>query len=291
MVSGVNQNIEVFGRVFLVETDIAEAAGKVVRTVVSLDGSVIAARDTPIPEGDDSEARFRELIDSQHGRIVSNLLARDAQYEITAETGVSSERSRPAAGRRAPQKPTEISLPGLENDPVLHSSVRVRRLIGPFSLALRPSPDHQPSAVCARLERAAEMVENIISAPAFSEIRLDEQVRFVDLDWRLKGWRSGGRDPEDAARILLQMIVFAGHLRRINDRQSLMALDRTLLTWALFAVGPTGSIDDVVPYLQPLYGRDADLDRMIDDPSTADPELLKEVLRDLLERTQPGDQR
>jgi hypothetical protein len=287
MANGVSENVEVFGRVFHVETRVVDGAETQVRTSVALDDAVVATRDSRLYPGDDPEVDLRELIESQHARIISNLLARDVEFEVAAETGVPEEQPTLVAEGPASPKPTEISLPGLENDPDLHSSVNVRRLIGPFSLALRPSPDHDPSAVCARLARAAEMVAHIMGSPSFPDIRLDEQVRFVDLQKNLEHWESGDRDPEQASKILLQMMVFAGHLRRISDRRSLKALDHTLLTWALFAVGPFGTIDDVLPYLEPLYGRDVDLDRMLDEPDSADPEQLHHILKELLERTQP----
>jgi len=289
MASGVNENVEVFGRVFHVQTEVSPGVDRVVRSRVFLEGSVVAARECPVDPREASAERLRNQIQTQHSQIVGNLVERDVELEADELSGDLGDQA-PLIGELPEiQAPREISLPGLENDPTLHSSVKVRRLIGPFSLAMRPSPDHDPAAVCARLERAAEMVETIMSSPSFPDIRLDEQVRFVDLKERLGSWRDGGRDPDAAAQILLQMVVFAGHLRRINNRCDLIALDHTLLTWALFAVGPHANTDDVLPYLHPIYGRDTDLDQLLDNPEETDIEGLRGVLQDLLERTQPAE--
>jgi hypothetical protein len=289
MAGGVNENVEVFGRVFHVQTEVSPGAKRVVRSRVFLEGSVVAARESPVDPRETSEERLRNQVKNQHSQIIGNLIERDIELETQESSGDLGDQSSLIAEPPAIPTPREISLPGLENDPALHSSVKARRLIGPFSLALRPSPDHDPSAVCGRLDRAADMVKMIMDSAIFPDIRLDEQVRFVDLKERLGSWRGGGRDPDVASQILLQMVVFAGHLRRINDRRDLIALDHTLLTWALFAVGPPGTADDVLPYLHPLYGRDADLDQMLDNPDETDVEALCGVLQDLLERTQPAE--
>jgi hypothetical protein len=285
MFDPISEEVEYFGRAYLVRTEVIADEWPVVRSTVLLDGSVAGLRESPVEPSDASDHDIDAQVSSQHAQVIDNLRRRS--IDVEGKTEPSGE---PPPPEELPPwtAPLEISLPGLSTDPDLLAAVEVRRLIGPFSLALLPSSDHSPEAVLARLDNASAMVDEIIESPTFSEIRLDEQVRFSDLKQRLTAWHDNGRDLEECSRILLEMIVFAGHLRKINNRRELLAIDHTLLTWALFMIAPQGSGAEILPHLDPLRGRDADLDRMLDQPDTADREQLQEVLQRLLERTGPG---
>jgi hypothetical protein len=289
MVNGVNQNVDIFGRVFHVQTEVTTGAQPMVRSTVYLGGSVVGTRESRIDPRIASEEGIREQIDAQHALIIDNLVKREAELEAEKSSVDVSEPRPHTTQQPAPKAPEKTPLPLLESDPELAASVKVRQLIGPFSFAFRPSPYHDTEAVRARLESAADMIEEIMNAPAFPDIRLDEQVRFFDLKERLTSWHGSGRDPDVGAEILLDVVVFAGHLQRINDRRELAAFDHALITWALSAVGRTGASDEVFFPLRSLYGRDPDLDHLLDQPDDVETERLLEVLLGLLDRTLPGD--
>jgi hypothetical protein len=287
MVYGLNDNIDILGRVFHVQTEITSGPDPIVRSAVFLDGAIVASREIPVAELDAPDDSIRDQMETQHAQVIKNLVNRDSELsEWQANLGLEEL---PPPTSPAPSAPpsNHVAPPDLDDDPRLRSSVAVRRLIGPFSLTFNPSPFHDPQAVRARLGNASDMIDEIMTAPAFSDIRLDEQVRFFDLRQRLAEWRGSGRDPDVGAEILLAVVVFAGHLRRINDRRELVTFDHKLLTWVLSELGRSGAGDGVLSWLQSLYGRDADLDRLLDQPDEIEEERLLELLLRLLDRTHP----
>lgn len=289
MVDGITENVEVFGRIFHVQSEVTEGTRPKIRTTVFLDGAVVASRETPVDRGDASDAGIRDRMAYQHAVIIANLVKRTAEFEAVASKPVAPAPAERTASRAEAAPLREVSRPDPESDPELLASVRTRQLIGPFSLALQPSPYHDDEAVRGRLERAGEMIDEIMESPGFSDIRLDEQVRFFDLRERIADWRGTGRDPETAAAILLAVVIFAGHLRRISDRHELVEFDHKLLTWAIWSVGRDGGSDEALGHLRALYGRDAELDRLLDQAEPVAASRLLEVLLGLLDRTLPRE--
>jgi hypothetical protein len=289
MVNGINENVETYGRMFHVQTEVTTGAQPMVRSTVYLDGTIVGAREVPVDPQNTSEKGIHEQMNSQHKLIIANLATRAVEYEAQAPRPDVPEAPFRTSQRSDLSKLKEIPRPELDGDPELAEAVMVRQLLGPFSLALRPSPYQDPESVRTRLETAARMIDDIMAAPAFSEIRLDEQVRFFDLRERLAAWRGAGRDPESAAEILLAMVVFAGHLRRISDRRELVVFDHKLLTWALSRIGRDGVTEEALGHLKALCGRDAELDRLLAQQAPIEANRLLEVLLALLDRTLPGE--
>ncbi len=287
MINGINDNVEVYGRMFHVQTEVTSGARPTVRSTVYLDGAIVASRAAPVDPRSTAEEGLRAQVRSQHDLVIETLVKRTAELEARISSPGPPE-ARPRTSRRpAAAAIKEVPRPEPESDPKLLASLRVRQLIGPFSLTARPSPYHDPESVRARLISAAKMIDGIMAAPGFSDIRLDEQVRFFDLRERVAAWRGGGRDPETAAEILLAVVGFAGHLRRINDRRELVAFDHRLLTWALWAIGRDGASDEVLRHLRALHGRDAELDLLLDQSEPVEVDHLIELLLGLLDRTLP----
>ena len=289
MIDGINEEVEVFGRIFQVQTEVTDGMRPKIRTRVFLDGALVASRESPVDRGDASEHGIRDQSAYQHRMINANLVKRTAEFEASAsKSGRPGSKTPERAARRPDAAPLrDVARPEPDGDPTLLASVEVRRLIGPFSLSMRPSPYHDADAIRRRLERAGEMIDVIMDAPGFSDIRLDEQVRFFDLRDRIEAWRSDGCDFESGAGILLAAVIFAGHLRRISDRHELVEFDHGLLTWAIWAIGRDGASDEVLGHLTAMYGRDAELDRQLDRPEPVAADRLLDVLLGLLDRTLP----
>ncbi len=289
MVDGINENVEAFGRMFHVQTEVTGHEQPVIRTTVFLQGAVVASRRTPLGGRDLPDDALRDRLGVHHGRIVENL-QRTAGLEVLMGSSDAPETvSAAASGGRVTRPSKEAARPDPEADPRLLSSIQVRQLIGPFSQALRPSPYHDDDAVRARVESAARMIDAIMTAPHFSAARLDEQVRFFDLRERVAAWRGDGRGTETASQILLAMVTFAAHLRRISDRRELVTFDFKLLTWAMGVVGRDGASAEVLQHLRSLAGRDAELDELLGQDQPVDGQRLLEVLMSILDRTLPGD--
>ena len=289
MVNGIHENVEAFGRVFHVQTEVTDSEPPVIRTTVYLDGTVVASRRTPVGGEDLPEDALHERVHTHHRRIIDNLQRTAGLEVLMASSDFPETVSSTGAGEPAARPSKEAPRPDPDSDPRLRSSIRVRQLIGPFSLAFQPSPYHDADSVRSRLESAARMIDAIMTAPHFSEVRLDEQVRFFDLRERIAAWRGDGRSPEAGSEVLLAMIAFAAHLRRISDRRELVAFDYKLLTWAMAAVGRDGTGPEVLSHLHSLGGRDADLDALLDQEEPVEGARLLEVLMGLLDRTLPSE--
>jgi hypothetical protein len=288
MITGLNQNVEVLGRTFHVQTEVTSGDDAKVRTTVFVGGRIVGARESAVDPAECSEDQVREQMNSQHGTIIDNLVKR--AVELQAERQKLGMPSTPPEATTQPQKlPTkEVPLPRVDAQPRLPSSIQVRQLIGPFSLAFEPTPPSNPVVLRTCLETAARQIDEVMASEIFPGIRLDEQVRFFDLRERLAAWRGGGREPAEGAEIWAEIVVFATHLRKISDRRELVAYDHQLITWALLEVGRNGVRDEAVSHLRNLYGRDPDLDRLLDHPELAAKEALLEVLINLLDRTLPA---
>ncbi len=289
MVDGINENVEAFGRVFHVQTEVTGHEQPVIRTTVFLEGTVVASRKTPLGGRDLPDDALRDRLGVHHGRIVENLQRTAGLEVLMASSDAPEPASSAPSGGRGTRPSKEAPRPDPEADPRLLSSIQVRQLIGPFSQALRPSPYHDDEAVRARVEGAARMIDAIMTAPHFSDVRLDEQVRFFDLRERVAAWRGDGRGTEAASQILLAMVTFAAHLRRISDRRELVAFDYKLLTWAMGVVGRDGASAEALRHLRALAGRDAELDELLGQERPVDGQRLLEVLMGILDRTLPSD--
>jgi hypothetical protein len=287
MVDGLNDKVEIFGRVFHVQTEITSGPDPVLQARVFLDGEVVASREVPATPADDADESTTSRLQTLHAQIIENLVNRD--IELAAwPTRQELDETVPGWGHESARPtPDGVQLPDPDSDAKLQNSLAVRKLIGPFSYTFKPSPFHDPPAVRARLGKAADMIDEIMTASAFEGIRIDEQVRFFDLRERLAGWRGSGHDPDLGAEILLAVVAFAGHLRQINDRRELVVFDHALITWALSELGRNGDNDEVLLKLRSLAGRDVDLDQVLQQPDEFDQQHLLEALLRLLDRTHP----
>ncbi len=107
-------------------------------------------------------------------------------------------------------------------------------------------------------------IGRITASPVFPELRLDEQVRFLDLRDRFGEWRRGGLEPEASSELLWDTVAFADQLLEINQRRDLAAFDHKLLLWALAEMGGRGMTEEIMTRLESQRGRDRALDTVLD---------------------------
>jgi hypothetical protein len=285
VVDGLHQQIQIIGRIFDIRTEVVIDAEAVVRTTVVAGGQFVGSRESTVDPERQPRITVREQIGAQHSQIIENLQKRAAELEAEESAEVAPVPTPPVAQRRSLSANEEAPRPELDQDSRLAFSVRVRQLIGPFSLDLGQRAPSDPRALRTSMKLAAKYIDEIMASPTFSEIRLDEQVRFFDLKERLASWRNGDRDGEAGSEVWEQIAVFAKHLRRVSDRRELVEFDYQLLTWAIMTVGQRGVNTEILSDLTALYGRDPDLDRLLEYPEEVEKEPLLEALMGILDRT------
>jgi hypothetical protein len=269
--TGINQNVEIGGRVFHVQTEFISADQPKIETTVFLDGRVVGSRKIPMLDDNPSQERLCELRDEQHATIVKNLVSRMANLQA----------------KRAREQPAEVAegvVPDPKTSVSLRASINARTLIGRFRGAIDVMPPYTHKELSLRLKATVSQIEGIVESPTFSDIRVDEQVRFSLLKERINEWQSGGQDHDTGVRIWSDAVVFSARLGEINCREELARYDQHTLATAVARIDSEGISDDDLELLTTLYGLDVQLDRMLDAPGYSAEqwsEALKRVLEEL----------
>ncbi len=289
MATGINQNIEILGRVFHIQTELCFGDDPKIRTTVYDGGRVVASREMPADPSHRTEGEILDQIRAQHGLIIDNLVTRSSTLAEQKRESAPAEIPRHAASRTARGRAARAGHPlPAGSDPSLRRSLRTRRLVGPFSQRFAGGGERIEGSD-SELEAAGAAIYAVMGSPAFRGLRLDEQIHFFDLKERIDLWRVGGDPHPNADSLLDDVTSLAHHLAAINDRRELTHFDHRLLLWALGAIGSDGVTRDILGHLESLGGRDADLDRLLVEGASIDKDRLIEVLIGLLDRTLPGE--
>lgn len=296
MISGLNQEIDILGKVFHFQTELSEGAEMAVRTEVFVGGKIVATRDSQLtlsPEEAKDEEVIRSKMKEQHTRVLKTFVERARRYNEREQDGSFSERVNtpppetiaPAIAEPSSQAPLKVSaepehsgstpMPGPSltlaelNPPKLGEAaeaLRARRLFGIFRCRMGLTPGYEQTSIGDRIERALEGFDWIMISPTFQQIRVDEQVRCHLLKERIESWVAQGRDVGMAAKIWSGVIAFVGYLTEINDRNDLISFDQQMLVWAIDVVQQHGMTDEIFDRLGLLYGRDPHFDTLLDEP-------------------------
>lgn len=171
----------------------------------------------------------------------------------------------------------------------LDDSLEVRRVYGEFrrSVLGEGDPDRAPAEgeLAARLSHAAERVAVLRSRHIYPYLRIDDRLEIKYLQKRLLEWLGDDADGEVGTQLWSDLVSFARLLGQVNHRQELREHDRLAVTGLyrrFFENGeaPEALTADDLTLLEPLLGRDDDLDRVILRPG----EHAGVDLRELLER-------
>jgi hypothetical protein len=300
--SGIIHKITLLGREFTIQTEVIPGPEGKVRTLVYDGGRLVTTREIPLEGTTKTKGQVETEATEQHRRIMDTLISRAAELQAT-KTGRPAPPPPRAAAAPPPPPPAHrvappprapppaapvakgMPRPEIEPDSPLEMAVAIRRIIGPFSQAFAlPAPTTAEGFERA-LEAAEAAIDEIMKAPEYEFIRLDEQLTFIALRGQLATWRLSQRDITVATEIWPSVERFAYHLQKLNHRGDLVAFDHKLLTWAMSRLG-SGTIDDeLVDGLQGLAGRDAELDHLLANPDEMDQVGLLEVLLRLIDQT------
>lgn len=268
-VSGFNQDVEVLGRTFHLQTQVFLQPEPCIRTEVFHGGKLMARREAAIDQttvGVD-ESVLRQMMKAQHLKILESVQARAKRYQQRQQDkhdGV--EAAAPAEASPDDSDGDAMSagiLQTADDGAQVEIALGVRRLFECFRLRL----ERTPGGIGDRLEVAARQLKEVLESPVFPKIRVDEQVRFHLLNEQLSDWLTGHGDEALGRRIWAEIGTFNNYLAEVNNRSELAAFDRDLLRWALRKAEDEGISARTVEHLEMLYGRDLALDRMLDEPS------------------------
>jgi hypothetical protein len=283
--SGIIEKIALLGREFTIQTEHLPGPDARIRTFAYDGGRLVSVREASVDPADVARGLVETKVREHHARITDNLYKRAAELAASKSLGSVA----PARGG-SPEPPTEPVAKGRPRPAVdpgsrLAQSIATRQTIGPFSLAFACPAPAAADELTPLLEAAEGVIDDIMSAPIFQQLRLDEQLTFIALRGQLATWRLSDRDPSVAEEVWSNIERFAGHLQLISNRSELVAFDHELLTWAMSELGQGAVSDELVAGLEALAGRDGDLDHLLSHPDLMSPESLLEVLLALLDRT------
>ena len=283
MVGGINQNVEMLGKVFHVQTEVSETPPYVIRTVVFVSGKVVASREFQLKNGNPkakSEESIHNLMKMQHEAIIETMVHRAKRYQ-----------ERMAAEQRLPDLDATVPVPA-EAPPVpramsdeIGEAIRIRRMFGAFRQNIKNLARFDDQEPRVRLEKAAHLFEAMIESPDFPRIRIDEQVRFNLMKNRIKDWLHIDPDPKRVAIIWGETQKFTAYLTEVNNRSVLIANDRKILAKAARFIGSAGPNEMQLKELNAVFGRDPDLDALLvhpeNQPGSRWLRIIDRVIRDL----------
>ena len=116
------------------------------------------------------------------------------------------------------------------------------------------------------MQSAAQALATVVSDPAFNAARLSDQLLIRSLRLRMEEIDLGKAGLSSALGLLSDLAACADLLHGVNARQELLAHDERLLRQTLEGTitgSITGTPQDLVGRLAPLYGRDEELDRCL----------------------------
>jgi hypothetical protein len=263
--------------VFHVQTEVIKGKEPKIETTVFLEGRVVGSRLLPAAGPDTTPEQLQSMRDEQHATIVQNLVNRLANLQ--ARRAGEQQGAVPAAPVSEGEVP---AMPSPGSSPSLLASIRARSLIGRFRGAVEVVPPRSHDELIERLAGIAELIDSIVGSPTFSDIRVDEQVRFNLLKERIADWQgSDEKDHDTGVRIWSDVVVLFAYLGKINSRDELRRFDHQLLSSVLPQVESDGMTPKTIANLRSLFGLDVELDRMLDAPDGAGPERWLATLRQL----------
>lgn len=317
MISGLNQEVDILGRVFHFQTELSDQDGLSIRTEVFVGGKVVATRETRLAEtsesvdtttGGEKEA-IRARMKEQHNRTLTTFVkrakrytARGAEMTPTEETGPPlPPEVRPQGSETAPAPPPSsspapsatdtapipfippsgLTPPSTESRAEAAEALAIRRFFGELQHRIGPLKP-LPGDLVERLERAREALAWMTESPVFAQIRVDEQVRGNLVLDQIGEWLADERDTDNAAELWEELNTFVRYLAEVNQRSDLLRFDQQLLLWALDTVQYHGMSTAVLDHLRDLYGRHPKLDQLLEYPDNVKDGTWAAHLRSIL---------
>lgn len=167
----------------------------------------------------------------------------------------------------------------------LEISLAIRREYTRFRRAIAPIPEPAPEDARRRVREAGILLAKLIGKDIYHYLRTSDRRQLRSIQERILEWLRA-RDPpqRQGVRIWQDFAALAGVLVQVNHRTELREHDLAVASevWRTVSVGdpdaPIGA--DALASLVSLFGRDDELDAMLD----AKPETPRWTFREPLER-------
>ncbi len=174
----------------------------------------------------------------------------------------------------------------------LDDSLEVRRIYGEFRrTVLRgdEDPDQVPSGkkLATKLWHAAERIAVLRGREIYPYLRIDDRLQIRRLQKRILEWLDqGGTELETGAQLWSDLISFARLLAQVNYREELrehdrLAVDGLYRRFFEAEAVPRALTSEKLTLLEPLLGREDDLDKIILNPDVHSGNDLKGPLERL----------
>jgi hypothetical protein len=301
-VAGFVDQVELHGETYQIQTELVEPARGRVRTVIFHAGRVVATNEVALRSvaalsGDPDSVR--EVVLLHHRHVVDGFVGRTHSFVERLRAGAPRvETTTPPVAPSPALDSGEVEMPPFPEDPALGDGLELRRLFGQLrrriegrSAARRVAnapTDDRGLELCSRLDRVAEALAWALEQPSLQRARVDEQVRFHLLQERFTAWVEHGRNPAEAEWIWTEVVVFCDYVSEISHRAELVDFDRRLVQWGLRALGRHGPSRATLKPLEWLFGRDAELDKLLASQSSATAEVWAGQLRRVWHRLGSG---
>jgi hypothetical protein len=211
-------------------------------------------------------------------------LRRAGKALITVEAAIRDFESLPAANRYW----TDVD-----------DSLETRRLYGQFRRAVKRRAIEK-QGLRESLKSVANRIAILRDLKVYPLLRIDDRLEIRKLQKRIHAWLDGERDasPEDGERLWMDLAGFADLLAQVNLREELVDHDRKTVAEAYHRLFESGPVPDRIPphrlpLLEPLLGRDDELDQILLLPTQHRTEDLRAPLERLRgelarRRVEPG---
>lgn len=273
----------------------------------------LAPREVEIAADDDTDflrAIGAEISSELAGREIANLafIARAQLLELAQALGTAVERkelwmiaSQADAGLRRAGKSliaVEAAIREYEGLPVqnrywsdVRDSLDTRRLYGQFRRAVqgRDRARGERSNLREHMRRVANRIAILRDLAIYPFLRIDDRLQIRSLQKRIQSWLQGEEAATEAAgeRLWQDIVAFANLLHQINNREELRDHDRRAVSEAYRILFESGEIPERIhahrlTLLEPLFGRDDELDDILSEPDRHRAEDLREPLERLM---------
>ncbi len=171
----------------------------------------------------------------------------------------------------------------------LERSLLVRRVYGRFRKAIVKGPTPDKESIKSRMEMAAREIELIVDGEVYQDMRVEDRRQFRCFSAQIEAWLACGEplDEFEGITIFQEVVNFSLLLMQVNNRGDLQEYDSHVLAEIhaeLFGKAeiPQKISPDVLDRLKSLYGRDDELDHLMDYAEESPPEFWKNPLERII---------
>lgn len=171
----------------------------------------------------------------------------------------------------------------------LERSLLVRRVYGRFRKAIVQGPSPDKESIESRMAMAAREIEVIVNGEVYQDMRVEDRRQFRTFSVQIEDWLAMGEsfNEFEGITIFQEVVNFSQLLMQVNNRGDLQEYDSRVLVeihTELFCKDevPTEISPDVLERLKSLYGRDDELDHLMDYVEESPPVFWKNPLERII---------